>query len=249
MGDGDGGGACGSNILFTVSLVLVSCVPQLTYIHSNFITVETLLADRDHHKAGDAVYRIPEDTANRIMDFLGMTDLKATQDICRGKNIKRADDAVQECLRSIQRHAMDLADVGPSNLMQVAQQNIPARPAVGQAIGFPIENLAAEGTALVVPVYRVIYEHRPRRPNFDLGWSPGVLAAGAVGLTVAAHAAMYAGDSIREIWVSKDKLVTDLKEENLTCPKDKLCVADDCKGQNEGVNDIGPIEPYCKKVR
>lgn len=194
------------------------------------------------------MYRIPEDTANRIKDFLGMTGLAGTQDLCKGRlNIKRAD-LVEECLQHIQRHAIDLADVGPANLMQVAQQNIPAAPAAGQAIGFPIENIAAQGTALIVPVYRVIYQHAPRRPNFDRGWDPIVLATSATALAVAAHAAMFVGDSLREVWVSKDKLVTDLKEDKLACPKDIICVADDCLGQTEGNNDVGVFTPYCRKV-
>ncbi|KAF2826892.1 hypothetical protein CC86DRAFT_381953 [Ophiobolus disseminans] len=222
--------------------------PAATPVSPNVITVETLSVDKDNHHAGDVVYRIPEDTASRIKDFLGMTGIKATQDLCKGRlNIKRAD-LVEECLKHIQRHAIDLADVGPSNLMQIAQQNIPAAPAAGQAIGFPIENLASQGTVLIIPVYRIIFEHRPRRPNFDLGWDPLVLATGATALTVAAHAVMFAGDSLREIWVNRDKLVTDLKEDKLACPKNIICVADDCLGQYEGSNNVGVFNPYCKKV-
>jgi hypothetical protein len=212
----------------------------------NFITIETLPVDKDSHKAGDIVYRIPQDAASRINDFLAITGIQETQNICKGQDVKRAD-GVQECLQHIQRHAMDLADVGPSNLLQIAQQNIPVRPADGQAIGFPIETLAAEGIPILIPVYRVIYEHAPRRPDFDMGWDPVILAKSAAAIAIAAHAAMFVGESILEIWISKDKVTYDLKEDRLSCPKDLLCVADECLGQENEKNMVG-VSPYCKKV-
>jgi hypothetical protein len=161
-----------------------------------------------------------------------MTGLKESQEICKGQSLKRADPT-EECIRHIQRHAMDLADVGPANLMQIAQGNIPMRPAAGQAIGFPIENIAIEGIPMVIPVYRVVVAHRPRRPNFDLG----------------AHAVMVVGANFVEIWVSKDRLVPDLDEAKLACPKDLVCVMPDCLGQQEGTNQQDGDVPYCKKVR
>jgi hypothetical protein len=41
------------------------------------IAIETLTSDTDGHKAGSAVYRIPQDTASRIQDFLGVNGLQA----------------------------------------------------------------------------------------------------------------------------------------------------------------------------
>jgi hypothetical protein len=177
-----------------------------------------------------------------------MTGLKESQEICKGQSLKRADPT-EECIRHIQRHAMDLADVGPANLMQIAQGNIPMRPAAGQAIGFPIENIAIEGIPMVIPVYRVVVAHRPRRPNFDLGWDPVILATGATALAIAAHAVMVVGANFVEIWVSKDRLVPDLDEAKLACPKDLVCVMPDCLGQQEGINQQDGDVPYCKKVR
>ncbi|KAJ4377484.1 hypothetical protein N0V83_000309 [Neocucurbitaria cava] len=217
--------------------------PPATTTAADFITIETLTADKDGRKAGDVVYRIPENAAARIQDFLGMTGIKDTQEKCKGQSLKRADN-VQECLRRVQRHGMDLADVGPSNLLQLSQRNIPARPGPVQPIGFPIPNLAANGVLLLIPVYHVVYEHAPRAPNADQGWDPSILAKSAIGLTVAAHAAMFAGQSMLEIWVDKDKLVTNLKEDDLACPKDVICVSDDCKGQEEGKN-VGAMTPIC----
>jgi hypothetical protein len=209
--------------------------------------VEILNADKDNHKAGDVVYRLPQDAADRIRDFLAMTGLAETQDQCEGRNVKRWGP-LEECLQQIQRHALDLADSGPSNLLQIAQANIPSRPAAGQAIGFPIERLLSQGVPLTPAVYRVVLQHRPRRPNFDMGWDPRVLATSAVALTIAAHAVMHAGQSLLEIWVPKDRLMTDFMEDRLACSKDLYCINDDCLGQNEGANYASFHSPYCKKV-
>ncbi|KAH7413564.1 hypothetical protein DE146DRAFT_761816 [Phaeosphaeria sp. MPI-PUGE-AT-0046c] len=223
----------------------VPTVPTPTWPDS--IVIETMSSDKDDHKAGDVVYHIPKDAAGRISDFLAMTGIQETQKICQDQRIKRAD-GLQECLRLIQRHAIDLADGGPANLLQVAQQNIPARPGAGQAIGLPIENLAAEGITLIIPVYRVIFEHAPRRSDLDMGWDPVVLARSAVAVAIAAHAVMFVGDSLLDIWIPKDKIIADLKEDKLMCPKDMLCIADECKGQEEQAINSRDDVSYCKKA-
>jgi hypothetical protein len=236
-----------SHNYITVSRYRTYTESSLTEFKRNFITIETLSADRDDHKAGDVVYRIPDDAAARIGDFLGMTGIKETQDICKGQSLKRAD-TVQECIQHIQRHAMDLADVGPSNLLQLAQQNIPAQPAAGQSIGVAVANMATDGIPLIIPVYRVMHEHAPARAPVDAGWDPVALVKSATAIAIAAHAALVIGGSAVEIWISKDKLVTDLKEDKLACPKNMLCISDDCKGQTEWEN-LAHTAPYCKKVR
>jgi hypothetical protein len=220
---------------------------MLTSTFSDFITIETLTTDKDGHKAGDVAYHIPKDTATRINDFLAMTGMHETQEICKGQSLKRAD-VVEECLQHIQRHAMDLADIGPSNLLQIAQQNIPTRPAAGQAIGLAVENIATQGIPLIIPVYRAMSEHAPRVPNADGNWDADVLAKGAVAIAIAARVALYVGQGVVEIWISKEKLVTDLKEDKLVCPKDLPCVVDECKGQDEFSNNADAM-PYCKKVK
>jgi hypothetical protein len=175
-----------------------------------------------------------------------MTGIKDTQNICKGQSLRRAD-SLAECLEHIQRHAMDLADAGPSNLLQLAQQNIPAQPAAGQAIGLAVGNLATDGIPLIIPVYRVLHEHAPQRAPANTGWDPAALLKSATAVAIAAHTALVIGGNIVEIWISKDKLFTDLKEEKLACPKNILCVSDECKGQEEGKNLVN-TEPYCKKV-
>jgi hypothetical protein len=176
-----------------------------------------------------------------------MTGLQDTQWICKDQLLKRAD-TIEECLRHIQRHAIDLADGGPSNLLQIAKQNIPARPAAGQAIGLPIENLATEGMMLIIPVYRTIFEHAPRRPEFDMGWDPIALAKSAAAIAIAAHAAMFVGESLLEIYVPKEKILTDFKEDRLVCQKDMLCIMEECGGQEDNNSLNGEIASYCKKV-
>lgn len=213
-----------------------------------FISIETLSVDESDHKAGSVKFDIPQAAADRIKDFLAMTGLKETQEICKGQNVKRVDP-VEECVQHIQRHAMDLADNGPTNLIQLAQQNIPIGPPAGQAISFPIKNIAADGVPMIIPVYRVVYEHRPRRrPNLNLGWDPLILSTSAIAMAIAAYGALSLGETFRDIIIPKDKLMTDLTEDKLRCPKDIYCVEDDCLGQAEGSNDWGYGAAYCKKV-
>lgn len=104
-------------------------------------TIETLTADKDGHKSGSVVYHIPEHAADRIQDFLAITGIKETQNICKDQHTKRTDN-LQECLRQLQRHALDFAEAEPSDLMQLSPQNIPAVPGQGQVISFPIADFA-----------------------------------------------------------------------------------------------------------
>tara|TARA_R110002003_G_scaffold534_19_gene20333 strand:- start:6756 stop:7475 length:720 start_codon:yes stop_codon:yes gene_type:complete len=217
----------------------------LTSVHSNTITIETLQSGKDGHKAGDIVYRMPQETAGRIWDFLAMTGGQEARKTCQGQIFKRAD-TVEACIQSIERLAMNLADGGPETLLQVAQQNVPVRPAPGQPIAVGVANLAAEGVPLIVPVYRVVYEHAPRRQNFDMSWSPLVLATSAAAIAIATSWALYIPQSLTEIWIDGEKVLVDLTEDKLACPKDILCVADDCLGQKEFSRTA--VQPYCKKV-
>jgi len=178
------------------------------------------------------VYHIPEGTADRIQDFLGMTGLQETQQICQGQNLKRADPT-EECIERILRHAMDLADTGPDNLMALAQSNIPIEPAAGQAIGFPIPSISIGDSIAIVRVYRQVFSATPQTPEADQNWNPLALANSAIGLTIAAHAAMLVGQTLVDIFVSKSDIITDLKEEDLMCAKDLICTMDDCQGQRE----------------
>ena len=200
------------------------------------------------------MYHIPEGTAGRIQDFLGMTGLQETQQICQGQDLKRAD-TTEECIERILRHAMDLADTGPDNLMALAQANIPIEPAVGQAIGFPIPDISIGESVVIVRLYRQVFTATAPAPQPDLNWDPSVLARSALSLAIAAHAAMLVGQTLLDIFVSKSDIITDLKEEDLTCAKDLICTLDDCKGQDEVterlnwmVSSSTPSTPICRTV-
>jgi hypothetical protein len=184
-----------------------------------------------------------------------MTGLQDTQRICQGQSLKRADPT-QECVNSIIRQAMDLADIGPEDLMALAQTNIPVEPGPGQAIGFPIPNIGADEFLAFVQVYRRVFASTPHVPEADLNWDPIVLYRTALGLTIAAHAAMFAGQSLMQFTMGKSDFLTDLKLEDLACPKDIICTMNDCKGQVEktdfGTGEVSadmPIQPICYTVR
>jgi hypothetical protein len=208
--------------------------------------METLSADKDSHKAGDIVYHIPEHTAERVLDLLGMTGLSETQRVCQGQSLKRAD-TVEECLYHILRQGVDLADTGPENLLQLVQANMPAQPGPGLAIGFPVQALAAaNGVPEFARAYRVVFRAQ-HPPNVEPQWDPYVLSITAMAISIAAQMAFAAGQNVYEVWVAKKDLLANLKEEDLLCPKDILCISDVCLGQEEG-KEIATTTPICTNV-
>jgi hypothetical protein len=167
--------------------------------------------------------------------------------VCKGQDVKRAD-TLDECLQRIQRHAMDLAGGGSSSLVQIAPQNIPRPPGPGQAIDFPVYNLAYGGIVVLIPVYRSMQMNSPATVPNDQGWDPAILAKSAVAVTIAAHVAMFAGTRLLDLGVDKEELIRDLKPERLSCPKDLVCTAEDCQGQEDGVAIDMSMSPFCKEV-
>ncbi|OWY46231.1 hypothetical protein AALT_g2214 [Alternaria alternata] len=189
--------------------------------------------------------------AERIQDFLGMTGLQETQQICQGQNLKRADPT-EECVRNILRHAMDLADTGPENLMALAQANNPVEPVAGQFIGFPIPSISIGESVAFVQLYRQVSSATAPVPQADQNWNPSVLTKSALGLTIAVHASMFAGQTLAELIVSKNDIINDLKEEDLACAKDLICTLNNCQGQKELIHPITgvvsaklPLTPTC----
>jgi hypothetical protein len=221
---------------------------------SSLISIETLTTASNGHAVGDFVYHIPENTAERIQDFLGMTGLQETQRICQSQNMKRADPT-EECIERIVRHAMDLIDTGPENLMALAQANVPIEPAVGQVIGFPIPSISIGETVAFVRLYRQAFSATAAAPQEDQNWDPSILTRSALGLTIAAHAAMFAGEALLELYLSKDDAINDLKEEDLVCSKNLICTSKNCQGQKEVkypftgvVSAKAPFTPTCLTV-
>jgi hypothetical protein len=130
---------------------------------------ETLTTASSGHKAGDIVYRIPETTAERIRDFIGMIGLQDTQQTCQGQNLKRADPN-EECIKIILRHAMDLADGGPEDLLALAQANIPVEPGVNKPIDFPIPSISIGGSVVFVQLYWQMFSAIAQAPQVDQNW-------------------------------------------------------------------------------
>jgi hypothetical protein len=183
-----------------------------------------------------------------------MTGLQQTQQKCLGQSLKRADTA-EDCIRRILRHAIDLADSGPEDLMALTQANIPVEPAAGQAISFPIPSISIGESVAFIQLYRQLFSVTGPTPQADENWDPSVLTRSAIGLTIAAHAAMFAGESLLELFVSKEDVVNDLKKEDLACATDLICPLDDCQGQKEVTDPItgrvsaeAPLTPTCLTV-
>jgi hypothetical protein len=150
---------------------------------------------------------------------------------------------------------MDLADSGPEDLLALAQANIPIEPAVGQPIGFPIPSISIGNSIAFVQLYRQVFSATAQTPQVDQNWDPSVLIKSAVGLAIAAHAAMLAGQTLLDIFVSKSGIVTNIKKEDLACAKDLICILDDCQGQKEvtdpetgTISAKAPLTPTCLTV-
>ncbi|KAF1836060.1 hypothetical protein BDW02DRAFT_596727 [Decorospora gaudefroyi] len=197
---------------------------------TSFISMETLKADKDGHKAGDIAYHIPKKTAERIQNFLDMTGLEETQKKCKGQSLK-GSDPTRECAERILRHAMDLSDTGPANLLALAQSNIPGEPAAGKAIGFPIPDITLDDFLAFIQVYRRFFEAKKPAPKDGQEWDPIICYKSAVGLTIALHAVASAGQGLQDIYIDKNDLVNDFKVEKLACPNDLVCLSQDCQGQ------------------
>jgi hypothetical protein len=193
------------------------------------------------------VYHIPQHVTERIHDFWAMTGIGETQNLCKGQNVKRAD-TLDQYLQQIQRHAMDLTDGGPSNLLRLAPQHLSRPPEPGQAIDFPVDHVAFGGIIVLISVYRSIRQNTPNAVPNDQGWDPAILTRTAMGVTIAAHAAMLAGQSLLDIWNDENGLDTDLISDRLTCSKDLICTADDCGGQEDGKALNPDMSPMCKQV-
>ncbi|KAI4645739.1 hypothetical protein J4E93_005317 [Alternaria ventricosa] len=237
------------------ALATLTYQPPATTTLTSFISIETLTTASGGHEAGDFVYHIPKTTAERIEDFLGMTGLQETQQICQGQSFKRADPT-EECIERILHHAMSLVDTGPDDLMALAQANVPIEPAAGQAISFPIPNIYIGESVAFVRMYRQMNSATATTPQADQNWDPSLLARSALGLTIAAHAVMFTGQALMELFVGKDDVIKDFKEEDLACPKDLICTSVNCQGQKEVINPLTgetiskpPSTPTCLTVK
>jgi hypothetical protein len=192
------------------------------------------------------VYYIPEDADARILDLWGMTGLSETQRVCQGQSLKRAN-TVEDCIQHIVRQGIDLADMGLENLLQLAQVNMPAQPGPGQAIGFPVQALAAaNGIPQFAQAYRVLFRAQ-QPPNVDPAFDPIILFKTALSISIAAQMVFAVGQTVYEVWVSKEDLLTNIKEEDLLCPKDIVCIAGLYQGQTKG-KDVSSMTPICKNV-
>ena len=65
-------------------------------------------------------------------------------------------------------------------------------------------------------------------------------------ISIAAKLAFDVGKQI-QVWISKNDISTDIKLDDLLCPEDMLCIAEQCQGQKEG-KEIGGITPICTNV-
>ncbi|KAH5075895.1 hypothetical protein HBH95_126740 [Parastagonospora nodorum] len=224
------------------------------------ITIETLTSDSGDRKKGDIVYHIPEASARRVQDLLGMLGVQSVVDSCKGydlfrprnSRVRRAD-TVEDCLRQVANMIPDLMETIPEDAVQLADQFIPQAPAAGQAIQFPVQNAMVEGVHVVAISYRIIRVRvGGRNPAGPGGQAPGFsmrsFLHSNLGYAILASAAMSAGQLVADIWIPNSAVSTDIKEDEFACPKDILCVDEEC-GAQEDNKEIFVRNAFCKKTK
>ncbi|KAF2006485.1 hypothetical protein P154DRAFT_481232 [Amniculicola lignicola CBS 123094] len=223
----------------STSIATITVTPTPTPTANAFITIETLTADQGDHKQGDVVYRVPQKLEQRLHDLLGILGSDENAQKCAGQR-KRAD-VTEACARAIRNTAEALFNAAPEGALAVAQQNLPRRPAPGGALRLPVQNFVlVEVPIVVILAHRVV----PMQviEEFDaLG-----LAQASLAVTLAAHALMFAGSTLLEIWIPKDQLASELKEEDFACPKDLICIDESCGAQEENKR-IAHRDAVCKE--
>jgi len=59
---------------------------------------------------------------------------------------------------------------------------------------------------------------------------------------------MSAGQLLADIWIPKSAVSTDIKEDEFACPKDILCVDEECEAQQDN-QEVAVRNAFCKTVR
>ncbi|KAH5421018.1 hypothetical protein HBI46_082250 [Parastagonospora nodorum] len=224
------------------------------------ITIETLTSDSGDRKKGDIVYHIPEDSARRIQDLLGMLGVQSIVDSCKGydlfhpqnSRVRRAE-TLEDCLRQVANMVPDLMETIPEDAVQLAEQFIPQIPASGQVIQFPVQNALVEGVHVVAISYRIIRVRvgggNPPAPGGQApGFSVRSFLHSNLGYAIVASAAMGAGQLVADIWIPKSAVSTDIKEDEFACPKDILCVDKECEAQEDN-KEIPVRNAFCKTIK
>ncbi|KAF2803250.1 uncharacterized protein BDZ99DRAFT_576169 [Mytilinidion resinicola] len=133
----------------------------------------------------------------------------------------------------------------------MAPQNMPAQQGPVGQIGFPIQNLVLDNMNMVVVVYHDV------RVRMVRGEGVPVLLAQAEVLNIPTLVELQlavtlllgmVGSQLLNIWISKTALTENLKPEDLYCPQDILCIADDCKAQEED-KEILERNAFCKVTK
>ncbi|KAF2468917.1 uncharacterized protein BDR25DRAFT_372773 [Lindgomyces ingoldianus] len=238
--------------------IIVPAPSKQTPTATGEITMETLTADDGERKAGDIIYHIPDPLAQRMRDFLSIMGLDEARKECQAAlngNQKRADRALPRlCAQRARRVGLVFASNAPQDMIHLNPLNNPAPPGAGQVVGFPMPNIMLDAVPILIPVYRVVRVHvvnggtvpPPQPPNQEV-FDVGALARSSIALSIVMHVLMTIGEfSLNQIWVPQHELNKNLKDEDFRCPKDLVCIADDCKGQEEH-KEITERSAICKQ--
>ncbi|KAH7123541.1 hypothetical protein B0J11DRAFT_435299 [Dendryphion nanum] len=218
----------------TGSVVLPTTItmvqPTATPTHRTFASVETLISDRDGHKAGDIVFHIPESVAARMYDYLAMIGSSSARDDCAKAKGKRRD--ISACYPIVQQYAQAL-NAELKNIVEISKEFIPGVPAPGQPIKFPVPNLKIADIPMAISIARKDVLKGANVPEMGKEFDIAFIAAASLAITVVLHVVMGAGTRTLDFYTPKDMVLTDLKEEDIECPEEIMCIDNTCGAQIE----------------
>jgi hypothetical protein len=248
-------------------IITVPAAPaQPDLAESDEITLETLTQNRGEHKKGDVVYHIPASTVRRLEDLLNMLGISSVIPNCQGydlfnpkaSRIRRQNgggnrvNTLEQCTDMVERFTANFVK-SAENILELAPRLMPAQPGPGKAIGFPIQKLRAHDIYLVTGIYRTVHATMGRAKS-PISAQPAAeqfhiptLVRSTLGLTVVLHAVMAGGELALELWAPQNAVSTDIKEDEIACPRDIICIEDECGAQRDNV-ELEPHKAFCKKV-
>jgi hypothetical protein len=233
---------------------------------SDEITLETLTKDRGEHKKGDVVYHIPASTVGRLQDLLSMLGISNVIPSCQGydlfnpkaSRIRRQNgdgnrvNTLEQCTDMLERFTANFVK-SAENILELAPRSMPAQPGPGKAIGFPIQKLRAHDIYVVTGIYRAVHATMGRskgaisaQPAAEQFHIP-TLVRSTLGLTIVLSAVMAKGELALDLWAPQSAVSTDIKEDEIACPKDIVCIEEVCGAQRDDV-ELEPRKAFCKNV-
>ncbi|KAF2675792.1 hypothetical protein K458DRAFT_352760 [Lentithecium fluviatile CBS 122367] len=240
--------ATGTDNKIMATLTITNTVATPTHAPEESLTVEEVTEDNGDDKKGDILIHIPEKTAQRALDYMGMWGLDHVKEACKGsaqtrrsplRLSKRVPPTLSEECEQMLR---DLSGATLEATNDVLQQLIPADPnnpmnPANHPEGAAVPNVGVNGVLTVVALVRQAFGNE----NLEPGRLDEFLMHAAIVTEIVLAAALNAQVIEQQIltirlaaeWISR------VFTKDVACKKDLICVEDNCKGFKQ----VGPVFP------